>query len=305
MDALLSQQSRRTFLRTAAAVAALVTRPEILVAQSRTNPMERIGMTTVIFRFRFPQTRPQDYAGNEPLLRLSDVPEYFADRFGVHNVELWSLHFESQAPDYLRDLRRAVERARSRLINIQVDQPYNLADADEGKRRESIDLVKRWVEVARELGAPSIRANVGTGEVGTAVKSLREINDFAASRGILLLTENHGGISTDPDVLLRVLDAIPSENFRAVADFGNFPQGIDRERALERLVRRAHLVSAKTQVFDEQGNHISFDFDQCMRVAERSGFQGIYSAEQWDPSRQPRDFERIADWMIDRIKAHL
>ena len=299
------QISRRTFLRSSAALAACAASPQILIACTRRDPMERIGLTTVTFRFRFSETRPRDYVGTEALLTLPEVPSYFADRFGVHNVELWSQHFESLEPSYLRDLKTAIESVGSRLINIQIDQPYNLAASDEEERSKSVALVKEWVDAAQTLGAPSIRANTGNGTIETSIRSLREVNVYAAEQGILLLTENHGGISTDLDVLLQILDAIPSENFRAVADFGNFPDGTDRFDALARLIPHTHLISAKTQIYDPDGNHTSFDFDRCVQTAESAGFQGIYSAEQWDPSRDPLDAEYIADWMIEHISANI
>ncbi|HEX7070040.1 MAG TPA: sugar phosphate isomerase/epimerase family protein [Rhodothermales bacterium] len=297
--------TRRDFLRTSAALAAVAFAPGTLVAPFRRDPMDRIALTTVTFRFRFAQTRPRNYAGTESRLTLTDIPAYFADRFGVHNVELWSQHFNSTEPEYLEEIRQAVAAAGSRVINVQVDQPYNLASSDAAERGESIALVKEWVDVAVALGAPSIRANVGNGTIGDSVASLKAINDYAAERGILLLTENHGGISTDLEVLLQILEAIPSDNFRAVADFGNFPDGTDRFTALARLIPHTHLISAKTLLFDENGNHISYDFDRCVRVAEESGFRGIYSAEQWDPSTDPMDAEAIADWMIAHIRENL
>ncbi len=297
--------TRRTFLKSSAALAALAAGPQLLTTCSRPDPMHRIGLTTVTFRFRFAATRPDAYEGTESLLRLTDIPAYFADRFGVHNLELWSQHFESQDDSYLQDLKKKIEETQSRLINIQVDQRYNLAAGDEDERQASVALVKEWVDVAHTLGAPSIRANTGNGTLETSVQSLREVNDYAASHGILLLTENHGGISTDLDVLLQILGAIPSDNFHAVADFGNFPDGTDRYEALARLIPHTHLISAKTLLFDGEGHHTSFDFDRCVQTAERAGFQGIYSGEQWDPSTDPLDAEYIADWMIDHLRANL
>jgi sugar phosphate isomerase/epimerase len=295
--------NRRTFLRTAAAAAVLG--PEILLARPRPAAMDRIGMTTVVFRFRFAQTRPRNYAGTEPLLTLLEVPEYFADRFGIHNVEFWSRHFDSLEPAYLADLKRALERTGSRLVNIQVDETYNLADADEAKRVEGVELVKRWVDAALQVGARSIRANPGSGDVAAAVRSLREVADYAGPKGMVVLVENHGGISQNPEVLLTILDAIPGGNFGGLADFGNFDSEVARYEALAKLAPRAWLVSAKTQLFDADGTHVSFDFDRCVRTCEEAGFTGIYSAEQWDPSTTPRDFEAIADWMIEHIAANI
>lgn len=295
-------QSRREFLRTAAAAAVA---PTLFVRGPWRDPMERIGLTTVTFRFRFAQTRPSGYAGSEPLLTLPQVPEFFADRFGVHNVELWSQHFEARSPAYLSDIRRALDRAGSRLINIQIDETYNLADANEEGRASSVELVKEWVEVARQLGAGSVRANAGNGDVAAAVRSLREVSDHAGPLGVPVLVENHGGISTNPEVLLTILDAIPGGHFGAVTDFGNFDPDTDRFAAMARLIPRSWLISAKTQQFDAAGNHVSYDFDRCVQTCEEAGYHGVYSAEQWDPSREPRDFEAIADYMIERIKANI
>lgn len=172
-------------------------------------------------------------------------------------------------------------------------------------KERNVGVVKDWVDVARTLGAPSIRANAGSRALETAVQSLRELNDYAAERGILLLTENHGGISTYPDVLLQILNAIPGDNFRAVADFGNFPDGADRFQALARVIPHTHLIPAITQIFDEAGRHASSDFGRCVQTAEGAGFQGMYSAEQWDPSRDPLDAGYIADWMIEHIRANI
>lgn len=296
-------QSRRSFLRSAAAAAVLG--PEILLARPRAAQMDRIGMTTVVFRFRFAQTRPRDYTGTEPMLTLLEVPEYFADRFGIHNVEFWSRHFASLEGAYLAELKAALARTGSRLINIQVDETYNLADADEAKRMEGVALVKRWVDAALQVGAKSIRANPGSGDVAAAVRSLREIVDYAGPKGMVVLVENHGGISQNPEVLLTILDAIPSGNFGGLTDFGNFDSEVARYEALARLAPRSWLVSAKTQLFDGDGNHVSFDFDRCVRICEAAGFKGIYSAEQWDPGTSPRDFEKIAAWMIEHIAANL
>ena len=294
--------SRRAFLTSAAMGAAVAGCAPGLV-RSRPSPMERIALTTVTFRFRFAQTRPAGYSGTEPLLTLPSFPGYVRDRFGVRNVELWSQHFDSTRASDLAEIRRAVSRAGSRVVNLQMDQPYNLAAADEDERRAGVALVKEWVDVARAVGSPSIRANAGTGTIETAVRSLREVADYADARGVRLLTENHGGISTDPEVLLQILDALDGE-VGAVADFGNVPSGTDRLDTLARLMPYTELVSAKTLLF-ENGEHTAFDFNRCVRTAEAAGFRGVYSGEQWDPSTDPLDADAIAAWMVRHLRALL
>ena len=84
---------RRRFLRTSGmASGALLAGPSLLRSCSASDHMQRIGLTTVVFRRRFPRTNP-DARGN--LLSLEMIPGYFQDRFGIYQPEFWSEHFES------------------------------------------------------------------------------------------------------------------------------------------------------------------------------------------------------------------
>src|SRR5437867_50783 len=56
--------------------------------------LNRIGITTVCFRERFPATRSRGAAappGGD--LTLLTAPKYIADQLGLHNVEVWSAQF--------------------------------------------------------------------------------------------------------------------------------------------------------------------------------------------------------------------
>jgi sugar phosphate isomerase/epimerase len=289
--------NRRSFLKAGIAAAAL---PRILIA-GETGPMARIAMSTVTFRFRFRQTNPE----GKGTLTLLEVPEYYADRFKLTNIEFWSKHFESQEKAYLDELKAAIQRTRTTLINIQVDERYNLAEPDEQKRKAGIASCKRWLNTTAYMGAPSMRVNTGQGKFEACVASIKELNAYAQSKGLLLLVENHGGLSSDPDVLLKIHAAVGSPNFRILADFANFPPKVDIYGALKKLYPHTHLISAKTKEFNAQHEHISFDFDRCVRLAEESGFKGIYSAEQWAAKNNPKDFEKASDWMIEHLKANI
>lgn len=275
--------------------------PQIVLANKRTDPMSRIAMSTVTFRFRFEQTN-RDGKGD---LLLTDVPEYYADRFKLRNIEFWSKHFESQKKPYLDQLKKKIAGARTKLINIQVDERYNLADPNDEHRKASIKLCKGWVDTTAYLGAPSMRVNSGHGEMEPCVSAIKEVNAYAKSKGLILLVENHGGISASPDDLLKLHAAVGSPNFRILADFANWPPNVDIQEALKKIYPHTHLISAKTKEFNEMGEHISFDFDRCVRLAEASGFKGIYSAEQWAAKNNPTNFEKASDWMIEHLKANI
>lgn len=298
------QMNRRKFLRTTGTLVSagmLGCTQGLAVAK---DPKRRIAMTTVTFRARFAQTRIENHPPVEDLTLL-DVPEFYADRFGVHNLEFWSRHFASLDAGYLKQLRQRMARAKSKLINIQIDERYNLADSDEAARQKSLDLVKQWIDAAVALGAPSARANTGRGDINICIRSFKELNQYAKEKGVLLLTENHGGLSSDPDNLLQIHAAVNSPNFEILADFGNFSADIQMEALRKILPRAKHLISAKAKQFDEKWNHTLYDFDQCMRLARASGFPGYYSAEYYDGRAKPVDYEKVADWMIEHIQANL
>lgn len=291
---------RRAFLQTAAAAAAplIITR----TAAAR-NPMDRIGMSTVTFRRRFVQTRPDDASPATPTLTLLDVPAFFRDRFGVRNIEFWSPHFESIEPAYLAELRRRIEAAGARLINVQMDEPYNLAQADETARAADLELVLRWVDAAAALGSEAIRVNPGQGDLETSIASLRAVDARAREHGLVFMTENHFGIEMDPAVHLQIVDAV-GENCHTLPDFGNYDDEV-RYEALRTIMPRAYQVSAKAAAFNAAGEHISYDYDRCMTIAAKSGFEGIYSVEQWSSEGNPEDDAAVADWLIERTAAHL
>jgi hypothetical protein len=40
-------------------------------------------------------------------------------------------------------------------------------------------------------------------------------------------------------------------------------------------------------------------------MCERAGFKGVYLVEQWSRREQEYDSEKIADWLLQRVRAHL
>jgi len=295
--------NRRTFVRlTGGVLTSSMFLPAIVMSKAK-DPMKRIGSTTVTFRGRFQATKFKDQPiQNE--LRLIDIPRYFADRFKIHNLEFWSLHFESKTPKYLKDLKQAISKSRSTLINIQLDDgdSFQLANPDEAKRQISLASAKRWIDIAAGMGSKAIRINTGQGSLDTCIRSFREINQYAAKKGVILLVENHGGISSNPDQHIQIIKEVGGNSIRSLPDYGNYPDNI-RYEALKKIMPYAHQISAKIMAFNEKMEHISYDIKRCMKIAKDCGFKGIYSIEQWDAKTRPLDYyEKVTDWMIELIK---
>lgn len=295
--------NRRTFHQHLAVIAAGLALKPTFASSFTTNATDRITMSTVNFRERFAQTKTKDAPVNVRQLTLLEIPQYFKERFGLNQVELWSKHFESLSPTYLKDLKSALKKSKSRLVNIQFDEDYQIGSPDETVRNKALKLAMEWIDAAKFLGSGAFRVNPGNGEVDHAINSLRKINEVCKSKGLILMVENHFGMEMNPDIHLQIVREV-GDNVYTLPDFGNYSNDA-RYEALKKIMPFAYQVSAKTMAFDENLNHVSFDFDQCMKICVDSGFKGIYSVEQW--SREPikENDEAIADWMISRIKTYL
>jgi sugar phosphate isomerase/epimerase len=265
---------------------------------------ERIGMGTVIFRNRFEQTKPKGIAEIRNPLTLLSVPAYYRERFGVRNLEFWSNHFESLEKPYLLEVRERVKAARAELINVQVDAAYDLATMNEDERQRSLETVRQWIDAAALLGSRAVRINPGRagGSIERSVASLKEVNQYCISKRLPLLTENHFGLEMNPDVHLQLREAAGPENVYTLPDFGNYPVETMWE-SLAKILPYAYVVSAKAVDFNAQGEHTSYDFDRCVQMCERAGFKGLYLVEQWSRREQDLDPEKIADWMLQRVRA--
>lgn len=295
---------RRHFIQSSGVAAGtLLAAPSLFTACAGSDPMSRIGLTSVVFRKHFPGTNP-DATGD--LLSLEKIPEFFRDRFGIYQCEFWSEHFESRSPAYLKDLKATLDKHNCTLINIQADTPgKDISNPENGNSALAVEEIKEWIDVGASLGSKMVRGSFMQHSLEEGIKSTKELVKYARSKGITLLCENHFDLMSIPENHLRVIEEVGKDHFGLLADFGNYPESVDKYGALEMIAPHTLLVSAKTHGYNENYQHIDFDFDRCVRIMEDGGFKGIYSLEQWEDGLPDYDYERIVDWMIEHVKSNL
>jgi sugar phosphate isomerase/epimerase len=274
--------------------------------------LQRIGITTVCFRERFPSTRskgaPAPEGGD---LTLLGAPKFIADQLGLHNVEIWSNQFAETSLDYCRQIKAAATAVGSRIIDIQVDGSENLSDPDAAKRAASISTIKQWMDRAAAVGAPRMRANTGGGkpeawDVNRTADSFKQLAEYGKTIGVRILIENHTGYSADIDKVVQLAKAVNDPNCRVISDWGNTPSNspADRVAGLSKLFPFLELVSAKELDFDDQNHHVSYDIVPLIKATEASGFRGIYSIEFYS-NKPPRDVVAAAKDMTQTIAANI
>ncbi len=273
--------NRRQFL--AAAGAAPLAR-----AAKRGGAQARIGISSWSFHNLFTATRePEAPKPSAPLAAL-DFPDMIASRYDVHELEIVAPHFESTGMTYLAKLKARLAEARSRIVNIPVDiaeleQGGGLSDKDPMVRDRAIAACMKWIDVAHDVGAASVRCDPGkmdTADPTPTVTSYHKLGAYAAARGLKVLIENHGSVGSEhPEELVRIF-RLAGAGVGALPDFGNFPDEATRRRGLPLLLPFASTVAhAKGFEFDEAGNEKRFDFARCIAQAKAADFRGVYSIE--------------------------
>jgi len=237
-------------------------------------------------------------------LKLLDFPRVTKEKFGLDAVELNSPFFVSRDAKYLKELATSAQRAGVKLLNIAVDEKGDLASEDESKRKEGLAAYGQWIPVAKAIGCSAIRCNSGGREVkdrGTAVNhcidSFRRLADEGQKNGVTILMENHGGISSDAETIVHIMETLRRSHgpsaVGTLPDFGNWPDNVDRYASLSKIMPFAGAVHAKVLDIDAQLNHPKFDHARCIRITREAGYHG-YLGIEYEGSGEPNEGVRRA-----------
>ncbi len=148
-------------------------------------------------------------------LELLDLPQVFAEHFGVHYLEPTCSHFASTEKDYLDEFKARLKKAGSQLNQISLgalaDQPgknfplLSISSPDRFRRLQAIDLTKQWIDHAAYLGCP--RVMLHQGELPPEVRqetiaTMKIMNDYGKSKKVKTTLELR---SSDWHVIVDVL----------------------------------------------------------------------------------------------------
>jgi len=198
----------------------------------------------------------------------------------------------------LKTLKEKSETYNVTNVLIMVDREGDLANLDEKERAQTVENHKKWVDAAQFLGCHSIRVNahgVGTYEevAEAAVKGLTELSTYAATKGINVLVENHGGYTSNGQWLSEVMAKVNMPNCGTLPDFGNFcmtegygsinskecEDAYDIYKGVTELMPYAKAVSAKAYDFDENGGQAKIDFVKMLQIVKDAGYTGFIGVE--------------------------
>jgi sugar phosphate isomerase/epimerase len=166
----------------------------------------------------------------------------------------------------------------------------------------NVEHTKKCIEIAYQLGAPSIRINTGrwntvnfdtlmanrgiepvlpghTEEEGFkwCLDGLQRCLAKAEECGVLLALENHWGLARTPEGLLRIVNTINSPWLGVLMDTGNFLE--DPYEKLKQIAPKTIFVQAKTYFGGGEWYTLDLDYTRVAGILSAVNYRGYVSLE--------------------------
>jgi L-ribulose-5-phosphate 3-epimerase len=231
--------------------------------------------------------------------------------FGLEAIEYVNTFFKDKATSasYLAEMnQRAADHGVYQHL-IMIDGEGALGDPDTAKRTQAVDNHRPWLDAAKTLGCATIRVNAqssGTPEEQErlAADGLRRLAEIADPLGINVIVENHGGLSSHGDWLVRVMRRVNHPRMGTLPDFGNF-YDYDRYTGVADMMPYAKAVSAKAHDFDANGNETKTDYARMLRIVLDAKFSGWIGIEYEGSTLSERDGVTATLRLLQRMQREL
>ncbi len=224
-----------------------------------------------------------------------------AARLGFSGIEVLHRQMVDESPEYLNRLKRAALLNGISLVMFSIHQDFVSPWADE--RGQAIRHTQYGIEMASRLGIPAVRINSGrwrtirlfddlmkakgdeppipgyseSDAIQWCIDSMQACMPAAEKAGVMLMLENHWGITTKVENLLRIVDGVNSPWLGINLDIGNFP--IDPYPEIEKLAPRAGIVHFKTYFGGGEYYTLNLDYKRIAGILRRANYKGYISLE--------------------------
>lgn len=284
--------TRRTFLGTSAAALPLVAAPAQLLGHPA-DPPRSPGIRLAVSSYSYWHFRGE----RTPIERVIDD----AARLGFDGVEILHRQMPEEGTAYVNGLKQRAFRAGVDLVMLSIHQDFVTPDAAE--RQKDIDHTKRCLQLAGRLGIPCIRLNSGRWNTIKSFDDLMKVkgeeppiqgytddNAFdwvisaiqaclptAEQEGVVMMIENHWGLTTKPENVLRIHKAVNSPWLGVNLDTGNYAG--DPYPGIATLAPHASIVQAKTYYGGGEWYTLDLDYNRIGGILRDAKFSGWVSLE--------------------------
>ena len=230
-------------------------------------------------------------------MTLDDMMEFCAEK-GLMAVDITAYYIPGYpkvpSDEVLYKIKRKAFSLGLEICGTGVRNDFT--HADPAKRRESVQLVKDWIEAARKLGGQTIRifsGNQKTDGYSRAqvlewmVKDIGECVEYGKAHGVVVALQNHDDFIKTAADTIEIMEAIKSDWYGLMLDIGSF-RNADPYAEIARTIKYAVTWQIKEKVF-VRGKEVEVDADKLMDMIKRSDFRGYLPLEtlgEGDPKQK-------------------
>jgi L-ribulose-5-phosphate 3-epimerase len=280
--------TRRQALRLGAAAAIA---PGALAAEP--SPAARPRVRLAVSSYSYWHFKTEKYP-------IEQVIEHAAS-LGFDGVEILHRGMKDESPAYLSSLKKLAFRNSIALPMLSIHQDFVSPDAAE--RQKDVAHTLHCIDLAAQLGIPCIRLNSGRWNTIPSFDDLMKVKGdeppipghtedeafkwcvdaiqaclpAAEKAGVMLALENHWGLTTKPENLLKIYQGVRSPWLGINLDTGNFPG--DPYPGIEMLAPHAVIVQAKTYYGGGEWYTLDLDYPRIAGILRKANFSGWVSLE--------------------------
>ncbi len=285
--------TRRSFLKNAALGSAAVCAPAFAQAQPVAPAVAAGKIKLSVSSYSYWHFKGEKF----PIEKVIDE----AAKLGLEGIDVLHRQMAGEDNAYLQKLKKHAFVNGIAMTCLSIHQGF--VNPDKTELKKHIDHTNHCIELAYKMGIPCMRLN--TGRWGT----IKSFDDFMAKRGIepaiagytedeafkwcidsiqqclkkaeecgvLLALENHWGLGSTPEGMLRIKNAIDSPWLGLLMDTGNFLENpYDK---LEKIAPQTNFVQAKTYYGGGVWYSLDLDYKRIADILKKVNYQGYVSIE--------------------------
>jgi sugar phosphate isomerase/epimerase len=224
-----------------------------------------------------------------------------AASLGLEGIDVLHRQMESEDNAYLQKLKKHAFVNGIAMTCLSIHQGFVTPDKEELKKQ--VDHTNQCIELAYKMGIPCLRLNTGRWNTIKSfddlmknrgiepilpgyseddgykwcVDGIQQCLKKAEECGVLLALENHWGLGSTPEGMIRIQDTVNSPWLGLLMDTGNFLE--DPYDKLKMIAPRASFVQAKTYYGGGEWYSLDLDYDRIVKILKDVNYHGYISIE--------------------------
>ncbi|MCH9654642.1 MAG: sugar phosphate isomerase/epimerase [Planctomycetes bacterium] len=296
------ESNRRDFLKSsslwgwgALTAGTLISDTTLAAGVQKKDAAKKLKLSLAAYSFHrymqhnWPKPRPRK---TKATMDIMDFVRY-CGKLKLDGCELTSYYFPNPvSTDYLKKTRDLAGSLGMEVSGTAIGNDFCLPLGT--ARDEQLQMTRKWIDYSAILGAPVIRIFAGRvpkgGNEAEAIKMCQKgINEslkYAEQKGVSLALENHGGITSTPAQMMRIIDGVnKAPNFGINFDSGNF-RTEDPYADLKQIAPLAINAQIKVEM-GVRGKEVPADIPRIVKILKDAHYKNFLVLE-YEAKEEPK-----------------